>query len=113
MEKFLMRYWLEAGFSIVLAFITWESQRVWRNIKKECAEQRQLKEGVVSILSDRLWQLGKHLEALDIISIDDMANWRQLYKGYEGLDGNGKIALLNEVLEKKYDNQIFAQPKKL
>lgn len=55
----------------------------------ESEEQKFMREGLVSVLHDRLYQSCTQFISQGYIEIDDLKNLEYLYQGYHNLGGNG------------------------
>lgn len=64
-----------------------------KEIQDKCAQESQeqdyIREGLVSVLHDRLYQACNHYISQGYIEIDDLKNLEYLYRGYHKLGGNG------------------------
>lgn len=97
LKEFIVNYWIEAIFSIVLSIITgWctSMSRTLRARKKEQdKEYEALKTAMKAILHDRLFQLCNHHLALGYIPVEKaeeiMDNAKMVYDAYHALGGNG------------------------
>lgn len=100
MIEFIQKYWLEVLFggivSILTAFIKHLSSKLKeereerkKKSEEESKEQALLKEGVLALLHDRIYQACQYHIQNNYISIQDLNNLEYLYKGYSGLGGNG------------------------
>ena len=56
MKDFIVKYWLECAFTAVTGVFAW----AYRKLKKRVDEQELIKQGVLAILHDRLFQAGRH-----------------------------------------------------
>lgn len=107
--EFIRQYWLEVLFTTVISGVTLAVKSLFKQIKKdkkereeksqaESAEQTLIKEGVLAILHDRLYQACQYHIAQKWCSVEDMRNIEYLYKGYHALGGNGTCTeLFNRV----------------
>ena len=102
---FVLKYWLECLFSAALALIGTGLRYVVKKIKQEHDEQQKLKEGVLALLHDRLYQYAEHLLDKEQLSTEDIENLEYLYKSYASLGGNGTGEMLYNACKKKFENQ--------
>lgn len=118
MIEFIIKYWLEVGFGLLCAAVgagfklvskklkerqeEEEARRAQRRKEEEArwAEQESLKEGVLSLLHDRLYQGCRYHIHNDEITDEEMKNMEYLYKGYHALGGNGTGTELYERIKK-------------
>lgn len=62
---------------------------VFNYIKLKSASSRLIKEGVLAILHNRIYTLGKQYIEQGHISLEDMKDFEYLYDAYHNLGGNG------------------------
>lgn len=105
MTQFILKYWLECLFSTVLALIGAGLKYVIKKVKQEHEEQQNLKDGVLALLHDRLYQYAEHLLEKETLTAADMENLEYLYQSYAALGGNGTGELLYNACKKKFENQ--------
>ena len=96
MAEFIMKYWLEAGFGLLCAavgagfrLVAKKLQERQREEAADRAEQEALKEGVLALLHDRLYQGCRYYIHNGRITDEEMRNMEYLYNGYHALGGNG------------------------
>lgn len=85
MLEFIMKYWIELFFSGVIALFG----AGYRKITMKLKEQEKMKEGILAILHDRLYQACRFYLAQEHIDVDSMKNIEYLYTSYHDLGGNG------------------------
>lgn len=78
MAEFIIKYWLEVAFGIVSAAVI-----------KSLTERKAMKEGILAILHDRLFQAGRYHIAQNEITLSELKNVEYLYRSYHALGGNG------------------------
>lgn len=105
MIDFIIKYWLECLFSTVLALIGAGLKYVVGKVKQEHEEQQDLKDGVLALLHDRLYQYAEYLLAKDWLTTEDVENLEYLYQSYAALGGNGTGELLYKACKKKFEHQ--------
>jgi len=99
MFDFIIKYWLEVLFSTILFILTTSVKHLYAHLKKEQLErdkrlqkereeQELIKEGVLTILHDRVYQACMYYLSKNEISPDDLKNLEYLYEGYHSLGGN-------------------------
>lgn len=96
MIEFIIKYWLEVGFGLLCAAVgagfRLMSKKLKERQKEEKARQAELetlKEGVLALLHDRLYQGCRYHIHNGEITYDEMKNMEYLYNGYHALGGNG------------------------
>ena len=85
MINFILEYWIQVLFGILTSLVAYLVTR----IKKWTKEQDEVKDGVLALLHDRLYESGCYHIAREEISVDGMKNYEYLYKSYHSLGGNG------------------------
>lgn len=86
---FIINYWLEFAMGIIAAAVTIGFKLIFSKIKKWKIEQDAVKDGVLALLHDRLYQgCQLHLQ-MGKISESELRNMECLYNGYHELGGNG------------------------
>lgn len=102
MINFIKEYWLEFAFTLIISFLSFLIKRLYSKFKKEYITQKQLKEGMLAILHDRLYQLCTSYIERDSVTVDELANLEYLYRSYHSLGGNGTgTALFNRCKDLK------------
>lgn len=118
MIEFIIKYWLEVGFGLLCASVGAGFKLVSKKLKERqeeektrqaehqkeeeerWAEQEALKEGVLALLHDRLYQGCRYHIHNGEITDEEMKNMEYLYKGYHALGGNGTGTELYERIKK-------------
>ena len=85
MLEFIVKYWLEFFFSGVLALLG----AGYRKLNLKLKEQGKMKEGILAILHDRLYQVCRFYIHQGWIAVESMKNVEYLYDSYHDLGGNG------------------------
>lgn len=96
MTEFIKQYWLEVLFSGMLGAVTYIVKRLYVKIKTESDEQKLLKEGMISLLHDRLFYCCNNAISKSEISVEELQNIETLYRSYHALGGNGTGTALYE-----------------
>ena len=105
MINFIKEYWLEALFTGALSLLSLLTKRLYNKFKQELTTQKLLKEGMIAILHDRLYQLCTKFIEKGEITVDELENLEYLYKSYNNLGGNGTgTALFNRCKDLKIVN---------
>ena len=100
MIEFIKQYWLQFIFGGVVSILSISVKYLFNSLKKEqkdrnkkveeeSKEQELLKEGVLALLHDRIYQSCQYHIHNDSITVQDLNNLEYLYRGYRGLCGNG------------------------
>ena len=105
MLDFIKQYWLETLFTAVIGTFSLLIKKLYSKLKQELATQKMLKEGMLAILHDRLYQLCTKYIDKDEITVDELENLEYLYLSYHNLGGNGTgTALFNRCKDLKIIN---------
>lgn len=103
---FIKEYWLEFAFTLIITFLSFLIKRLYGKLKHELTTQKLLKEGMLAMLHDRLYQLCANYIERKSITVDELENLEYLYKSYHNLGGNGTgTALFNRCKNLKITNQ--------
>lgn len=100
MIEFIKQYWLQVLFGGIVAILSASVKYLFNSMKKEREERKKkaeeeskeqalLKEGVLALLHDRIYQACQYHIQMGYITVQDLNNLEYLYKGYRGLGGNG------------------------
>lgn len=85
MSDFILRYWIEELFAVIIAVITW----LVRQVKGKKAEYNVLRNGILALLHDRLYESCSFYINRGYCTVDDRENLECMYKPYKVLGGNG------------------------
>ena len=89
MIDYVVRYWIEALFTLIVAFFTYKARFYWCKIKGQETEQHLLKEGILALLHDRIYSECMKMLSEQEISLTEFQNIEMLYRSYHALGGNG------------------------
>lgn len=94
MKEWLLRYWLEVIFGIIIAGLGCCFKALQSKFKGANAEQEAIKLGIQALLRDRIIQsYNKHIE-IGYMPIYALENVEAMYVQYHNLGGNGTITKL-------------------
>ncbi|MGN0270523.1 MAG: hypothetical protein ACI4CX_07505 [Candidatus Weimeria sp.] len=85
MLDFIMKYWIQELFALIIAIITW----LWRILLKRKNENEQIREAMMALLHDRLYKSCSFYIMQGFCSVEDRNNLEYLYVPYKALGGNG------------------------
>lgn len=85
MREFFLQYWLEFLFGTVITGLTF----CYNRLSKKFKDQEAIKEGLIAILHDRLFQSGMDFIEKGEITISALDNFEGIYTAYHSLGGNG------------------------
>lgn len=89
MKDWIIRYWAEAVFAVVTAALTWCYRRLARRVTDKAAEDAAIKEGLLAMLHDRLYNECTSRISDGCVGVDELRNIEYLYNAYHALGGNG------------------------
>lgn len=81
MKEFISAHWMEWAIALLTAG--------WGYLLKKLGEYKAIKEGLLAILHDRLYQACLNYLAQGWIDDDGLKNLEYLYNSYHALGGNG------------------------
>ena len=85
MWDFILKYWLEFLFGLAVTGLSLGFKYILMKLK----EYELLKQGLVAILHDRLYQSGMYFLEKGEITTSALRNLEKIYKAYNKLGGNG------------------------
>lgn len=85
MRDFIVRYWVQEVMAAITAAIAFLVKKIyaWKN------EQELVKQGVLAILHDRLYQACQFYLKRGYCTIEDRDNLDYMFRPYKALGGNG------------------------
>jgi hypothetical protein len=90
MKDWILEYWIEALFALVIAGIA----TAYKGVKARFREQDAIKLGIQVLLRDRIVQCYNHYQEKEYCPIYALENINALYAQYHALGGNGTITEL-------------------
>lgn len=104
MTELIIQYWVQWLCGVASATALGIAGYWWRKGKKrfkaELDEQKLLKEGMLAILRDRLYQVCAHFLKQGEISASALKNIEHMYNAYHLLGGNGTGTELYKACQK-------------
>lgn len=118
MIEWIIKYWIQVAFGLLCTAVGAAFRLISKKLKERQEEEKArqaerqreeearraeietLKEGVVALLHDRLYQGCRYHIHNGEIADDEMKNMEYLYKGYHALGGNGTGTELYERIKK-------------
>lgn len=92
MLDFIIKYWLEFIFGLMVAYLT-------KKIKTLHNREKAVENGVQALLRNELIRRYREYETKGEISILDKENIEHMFKEYKNLGGNGTVAkMYDEIL---------------
>lgn len=95
MINFIITYWLEVTFGIILSLIT----VLWQNIKTYHKKMESIKSGVKILLKNEITNYYDEAILKNSITLFEKEMLIELYKQYKNLEGNGLIENLIEKID--------------
>lgn len=95
MINFIITYWLEVIFGIILSLIT----VLWQNIKTYHKKMESIKSGVKILLKNQITNYYDEAISKNSITLFEKEMLIELYKQYKNLGGNGLIENLIEKID--------------
>ena len=95
MINFIITYWLEVIFGIILILIT----VLWQNIKTYHKKMESIKSGVKILLKNEITNYYDEAILKNSITLFEKEMLIELYKQYKNLEGNGLIENLIEKID--------------
>ena len=89
MQQFFLEHIAEVIFTGFTGFLAGAYRSLSRRIKAQEDERKAVKEGLLAILHDRLYQACLHYISQGWIDDDGLKNLEYLYRSYHKLGGNG------------------------
>lgn len=100
MIDFIITYWIECAFSVMLTVLSF----CYKKVSDKLKEQELIRDGLVAILHDRLCQSCLYFISKDEINLTEFKNIEKMYKAYHRLGGNGTGT---ELYERVKELKIF------
>lgn len=97
--EWIAQYWLEFAFGLVIAALGLAYKGLSKKLKEEIRDQKALRDGVQSLLRDRIIQCHNHYIDKGYIPVYGMENVLSMYDAYHELGGNGTVTKLVDTLK--------------
>lgn len=89
MWQFILQHLWELAFTGISGALTAAYRRLTKRIKAQDDERKAIKEGLLAILHDRIYQACQYYIKQGSIDTGGLKNLEYLYKSYHALGGNG------------------------
>lgn len=89
MHSFIIKYWLEFIFGTAITGLSLGFKNLRKKAHRRSEEQKKIKQGLVAILHDRIYQSGMHFIEKGEIPLSELNNITEMYEAYTELGGNG------------------------
>ncbi len=109
MKDFMIKYMVElllAGFVTAIGgALRYGYKKTARELNTRLSEQDAMKEGILAMLHDRLYQEGERLLLQEHCTIEERKNIEYIYQAYHKLGGNGTgTEIYNRVMASSITN---------
>lgn len=98
MLEFIIEYWLEIAFGVVVSAVSFMIKSLYSNYKKITSKQKAIEKGVQALLRNELIRRYREYEEKGAITIIDKENIEHMYNEYKNLGGNGTVAKMYDDL---------------
>jgi len=89
MIEFIQKFWLQTTLSGIVALMLGMTRIIFSRFTNEFKEQKLIKNGMLAILHDRLYQACHFYLTRNWITTSELNNVENLYNAYHILGGNG------------------------
>ena len=89
MQQFFLEHIAEVIFTAFTGFLAGAYRSLSKRIKAQEEERKAVKDGLLAMLHDRLYQACLHYISQGWIDDDGLKNLEYLYRSYHKLGGNG------------------------
>ena len=100
MRNFIVKYWLQVGFGVLVSVFGVGVKYISDKLKCRTVEQEQIKDGILAILHDRIYSYATEYIARGYITVGELRNLEYMYESYHALGGNGTGTELFERVKK-------------
>ena len=100
MVDFIVKYWLEVAFGLIVAILTGLYRKLAKQLKEEQEKRKAADDGLQALLRDRIVQAYNHycLEK-KYCPIYAKENVDSMYNAYHRLGGNGTVTGLKDKID--------------
>ena len=96
MSEFIVKYWVEFLFGLIIAGMG----TLYKQLRKNIKESNAVKDGIKGMLHNEIIYRCKKLLIIGFVTADDLEELEYLFKPYIALGGNGTAKkLVNRVYE--------------
>lgn len=96
MIEFIIKYWLEIAFTLIVSAISY----IFKELLKLFKKQKAVESGVLALLRNAMLQEYRKYKTLGEIPIIDKENFEHMYKQYHSLGGNDIGTQMYEEIKK-------------
>lgn len=91
MEEWILQYWMEVLFTLIVSGVGLGYRRIVRKMQEEARKQETVKKGIEAMLRDRLIQIYDSNIDKGFCPVHVKENVEALYEQYQALGGNGMV----------------------
>ena len=99
MGEFILEYWMEVLFGLIVAAIVAGYKHLSKKIKKQICDQKSLRDGTQALLRNEIIRAYEKYKEQKWIPIYAMENVLDMYAAYHALEGNGAVTKLIDELK--------------
>lgn len=85
---FIIKYWVQWVFGLIAGGLAYAFKRLNKKVKEQQKENQAVKDGLLALLHDRLYQSSAYFIERNSIDVVSMQNITKLYDAYHALGGN-------------------------
>ena len=101
MLEFILQYYLQIILTFTVTLLGGYYKRVRKTFKGVLEDNILLKNGMIAMLRESIMLKGERLLKQEIISRDDLQEFKELYQPYKDLGGNSIAKKMYEKIESK------------
>ena len=91
MWEWIVKYWVEVIFGLVVAGLSAAVKHLSEKVKKNKQEDAAMKEAILSLLDDSMGRLSDNCKAKNYATREEARRYERMYEAYHGLGGNGAV----------------------
>ena len=99
MKEFIIQYWIEVGFGVIVAFLTAGYKMLANKVQQQIRHQKNLCNGTKSLLRNEIIRSYEKYMKQGWIPLYGLENVLEMYNSYHCLQGNGSITRLVEEIK--------------
>lgn len=94
MKEFIIKYWLEVGFTIIVAILSGGYKVLSKRVQQQLKDQKSLCNGTKALLRNEIIRSYDKYTDQGWIPLYGLENVLEMYSSYHCLNGNGSITKL-------------------
>lgn len=96
MLEWIVKYWVEELFAVVIALLSFAVKRLSDKLKKEKQYELAEREAILSLLDDAMGELYSRCRERGYVTREELRRYERMYSAYRGLGGNGAVSVEHE-----------------